>query len=117
MNGNAIGVGFFLIFLFFAVLFNVVSYANSDQVRFTVTDKQTKMTCDGKSSCSDKYLVYTDSGTYEITDSLILFRFNSSDVYGRLIVGKTYRADAYGWRVPFLSMYQNLDNVRAVGER
>lgn len=114
MNGNAIGFGFFAIFLFFAVMINVISYMNSDQVVFTVTDKQAKLVCDGEDSCSNKYMIYTDRTTYEITDSVLLFRFDSSDVYGGIKIGETYRADAYGWRIPFFSMYQNLDNVRLV---
>jgi hypothetical protein len=70
---------------------------------FTVTGKENVK--DGKSG---KYLVYTDKTTYEITDSWYHWRWDSSDVYGKLQVGKTYTATLQGYRVPFLSWYPNI---------
>lgn len=59
-----------------------------------------------------KYLVYTDSWTYEITDSLFNFRFDSSDLYGS-IENECYTAeiDLLSWRVPFLSWYENIITI------
>jgi hypothetical protein len=59
----------------------------------------------GKTS---KYLVFTKSGVYENTDSLLNWKFNSSDLYNDLLVGMTYDCDVYGWRVRFLSWYPNI---------
>jgi len=70
---------------------------------FTVTGKENVK--DGKSG---KYLVYTDKTTYEITDSWYHWRWDSSDVYGSIVVGKTYSATLQGYRVPFLSWYPNV---------
>lgn len=116
MSNRAAGIGFIAIFVFFIWLFNIASFMNHEIVEFTVTDKQVKTVCDGKHSCTTKYMVYTDHTTYQITDSVLMFRFDSSDVYGGISIGKTYRAEAYGWRVPFFSWYQNLDNVREVSD-
>lgn len=72
---------------------------------FTVTGKENV-----KSGDSGKYLVYTDKTTYEITDSWLCWRWDSSDVYGNIQVGKTYTATLQGYRVPFLSWYPNVIN-------
>ncbi len=62
---------------------------------------------------SSKYLIFTelkDGGVrvFENTDSFIEFKFNSSDLYGKLKEGKTYELRTYGWRIPFLSKYENI---------
>lgn len=57
-----------------------------------------------------KYLIYTDKTTYEITDSLLNWRWDSSDVYGNIQVGKTYTATLQGFRSPFMSWYPNILN-------
>ena len=55
-----------------------------------------------------KYLVFTDEGTFELTDSLIYGRFSSSDVYGRLDEDTTYTFKVAGWRFGLFSMYPNI---------
>jgi prepilin-type N-terminal cleavage/methylation domain-containing protein len=70
---------------------------------FTVTGKENV-----KNGESGKYLIYTDKTTYEITDSWYHWRWDSSDVYGSIQVGKTYSATLQGYRVPFLSWYPNV---------
>lgn len=72
----------------------------------TATVDYKERVCDGGSSC--KYLVFTDDGTFEITDSLVFGRFSSSDVYGRMREGKTYEFAVAGFRQPVLSMYPNI---------
>lgn len=79
-------------------------------VTATVSDKGTK-----RNNKTDRYLVYTDQGTYEITDSLFAGRFDSSDLYGKIEVGKTYQMYIAGERHPFISMYPNLYEVKEVG--
>lgn len=61
-----------------------------------------------KKESSGKYLVFTDSEVFEVTDSLAWFRFDSSDLYGRLEPGKTYRFRVANWRVQPLSWYRNV---------
>jgi hypothetical protein len=62
---------------------------------------------------SSKYLIFTELKdgrvrVFENTDSFIEFKFNSSDLYGKLKEGKTYELRTYGWRIPFLSKYENI---------
>lgn len=87
----------------------IAERASETTVTFTVEDKAIKRYDD-----DDKYLIYTDSGTYEITDSLVYWRWDSSDLYGRIKVGETYEAKVYGWRIPIFSSYKNIVLVEEV---
>ncbi len=57
------------------------------------------------------YLIFTDHGVFRNDDAGWFVKYNSSDVYGNLDIGKRYRFKVYGWRIPIFSMYPNL--VRA----
>lgn len=87
----------------------ITERASETTVAFTVEDKAIKRYSD-----DDKYLVYTDNGTYEITDSLVYWRWDSSDLYGKIKVGETYEAKVYGWRIPIFSSYKNIVSVEEV---
>lgn len=87
----------------------IAERASETTVTFTVEDKAIK-----KYDDDDKYLIYTDNGTYEITDSLVYWRWDSSDLYGKIKVGKTYEAKVYGWRIPIFSSYKNIVSVEEV---
>jgi len=83
------------------------AYKNTaDITTITVTDKQVKR--DGN---SDKYLIFSKTETLENTDSLLFGKFNSSDVYGRLEIGKTYTLKVVGWRNQHISQYRNIVEV------
>lgn len=75
-----------------------------------VTGKDVKTYRDSDGYPRSKYLVFTTTTTYEITDSILNMRFDSSDVYGQVRVGKCYEVeiDALSFRLPFLSMYENI---------
>ena len=75
-----------------------------DNITITITDKDIKRS----GSEDDKYLIYTDNGTYEITDTIAYWRWDSSDLYGSIQVGETYNCTVAGWRIPLLSEYQNI---------
>ena len=55
-----------------------------------------------------KYLVFTNNEVFENTDTIMFWKWNSSDVYGKLKPGKCYEAKVNWFRVPFLSMYRNI---------
>ena len=82
----------------------------SETITITVTDKERVMQGSGENA-SSKYLVFTETEVFENTDCLVLWKFNSSDVYGQLEIGETYQVQVYGWRIPFLSMYRNIVKV------
>ena len=91
---------------------SVVKVMNERTVTVTVTDKAVKRGS-GKSA-KDCYMIFTDDTTYEITDSLLKWRFDSSDLYGTIEVGQTYEMDVAGFRVPFISAYPNIYSVKIV---
>lgn len=90
------------------VMMAVTGHTRREVVETTVNDKERvcESSTDGSRECY--YLVFTDAGTYRVTDDLLLGRFNSSDLYGRIKRGKRYRIELKGYRIPILSEYQNI---------
>lgn len=107
-----------LALLFFFLLFVVLvfggrivkSYFTQTSVTDTVLDKERVQNCDSK-SCSSRYLIFGANETYEDADDMLLFKFNSSDVYGHIQQGKKYKFRVVGWRIPFFSWYRNIVGV------
>lgn len=71
-----------------------------------VTDKAVK---------NNKYMVYGKTvdlehlaKSYEITDSALAGRYDSSDMYGEIETGKTYEFIVGGNRVPFMNWYPDI---------
>lgn len=73
-------------------------------VQITVTGKEVK----SDSNEDSKYLIYTKDEVFEDTDSYYFNKYNSSDVYGQLIEGKTYSCEVFGTRNPRYSYYRNI---------
>lgn len=72
-----------------------------------------------KSDKKNLYLIYAqlNDGTVRVfkdTNSLLEFKFNSLDIYGGLRINRKYEIKVYGLRIPFLSSYQNIVEVKAV---
>lgn len=82
----------------------------TDTATITVKGKERVTTGDGETITS-RYLVFTEHETFENTDAIWHWKFDSSDVYGQLEEGKTYTVKVYGWRVPILSWYRNIVSV------
>ena len=79
----------------------------------TVTEVDHKLMKDhGK--IKDVYLVFTTDGTYKNVDSPAYFKFNSSDIQGKLAQKGKFKIDYYGFRVPVLSMYKNITKAEKV---
>lgn len=74
----------------------------------TVTGKERITETDGEGRASSKYLIFTDRETFENTDSFWGWKFNSSDVYGKIEKGYVCDFRVVGWRVQFLSAYRNI---------
>lgn len=71
-----------------------------------ITGKERVMSQRGE-AIDSKYLIFTDQEVFENTDSLLRWKFNSSDLYGKIKVGQTCSFVVNGWRIPILSMYRN----------
>ena len=88
---------------------------NDTNYTVTITDKERIVEHSGE-SISSKYLVFADgengeSYVFENTDCFIRGKWNSSNIQGQLKEGNTYTVTVVGYRVPFLSMYQNIIEV------
>jgi len=44
-------------------------------------------------------------------------RFNSADLYGRIVIGKTYIIKSYGYRVPWASNFWNITEVTPTDQK
>lgn len=115
----AIGLVVFLCaFLILFTLFRPINkVCNIREVTVTVTEKTVKNGED-----SGKYLVFAedDEGnvqTYEITDSLLRFRFNSSDVYAAIKPGNKYKFTIGGSRNHFFSWYPNIYEYKLLEQK
>ena len=109
MNSRAQFFGYFFVFLFFLVLVAglcyMVGYAFSKgSTNIVVKEKWVKY--HGNDA---KYLVSsTDNEVFEITDSYVYMRFDSSDLYAKLSAGDKCLINYQGWRAPFFSDYKNI---------
>lgn len=61
---------------------------------------------------ASKYLIFTKDEVFENADSYMVGKFNSSDFYNKLNAGDTKALRVCGWRVPFLSWYRNIIEVK-----
>lgn len=94
----------------------VINETNEREVTVTVTEKGIKNT-----SKSGLYLIYCKDATgnvcvYKIKDSLMQGKFNSSDIYASIEVGKTYTFLIRGTRIEFTSSYPNIVRIVNVEE-
>lgn len=91
-------------------------YLNFNDAVYTVTVLEKERVTDSSDS---KYLIFCEDkyGTprvFENTDTFIRGKFNSSDVYGSLKEGNTYKLTVVGARVPIFNMYENIIAVSEV---
>lgn len=100
----SIGVVFFLVL---ALIIGISAYSNSE-TEVTITVTKTEAVNSGKSY---KYLVFTENEVFEIDDSLVFWKFDSSDTYNQMKSGKTYTVKVAGWRNHFFSMYRNIIQI------
>lgn len=112
-----------VVVLLVAVLSEVIFSFNDTEYTVTITEKEriteSSKDSDGNSHTSSKYLVFADdengnSLVFENADRFIRWKFNSSNVQGQLKEGHTYKITVIGYRVPFLSWYQNIIKVEEV---
>lgn len=90
-----------------AIYFEIMEYQNEETIEITVKDKYIKRYGD-----TDLYLVASEEGdTYKIQDLLFKGKFNSTDLYNKLEVGKKYKITTTGIRLQFFSRYKNINKI------
>lgn len=90
------------------------SFALTEEVTATVLDKERVCSGNSDGGIDCNYLIFTDTETFKVADSLIIGRWNSSDVYGRIRRDRTYKFVVYGWRVGWASEYRNIKDFEEV---
>ena len=56
-------------------------------------------------------MVDENKNTYKITDLFFKFKFNSTDIYNELEIGKTYKVKISGFRIKIFSEYPNINKI------
>ena len=96
-----------VVFILSILLYNPIVIAlTTENIVITVTKTDIKRNDD-----SDTYLVYTDNETFQNSDSFWNFKWNSSDLHGKLKNDSTYKVQVHGIRVPYLSIYRNIIKI------
>ncbi|AUR89240.1 TMhelix containing protein [Vibrio phage 1.121.O._10N.286.46.C4] len=93
----------FVLFLVVGGATAIASHLSVDQVTFTVTEKERITT-----SKESYYLIYDGTDAFKNVDDMWQLKFDSTRLYSTLTVGATFTCTKNFWRVPFLSMYENL---------
>jgi hypothetical protein len=102
-------------FSVFGLIISATTYPLWTQDTFQTVIREKTRECSGSQQSVDcRYMVYTQGEVFSNTDSMMNFKFNSSDVQNDLEVGNEYILRVYGWRVPFLSMYRNILSAKEV---
>ncbi len=97
-------IGIFLILLAISLVYNVIYAFTSGSESITIEEKWVKYKGD-----KAKYLVSTTNDqVFEISDTWIKGRWDSSNLYAKLKEGQTCKLETQGWRFPFLSDYKNI---------
>lgn len=100
-----------LIAFFILIVIVGCNHFNRNSYNITVTDKDRIIKGD-----DSYYVVFADlqngqNKVFKNEDTLIEGKWNSSDIQGKLKVGEKYKIFVYGYRFPFLSMYENIIEV------
>jgi len=82
-------------------------YLSQEEIAITVT--KTERVNKGDDS---KYLVFTDTETFENTDSWLFWKLDSSDLHGHMKPNNTYSVKVAGWRWKMFSSYRNIIYVK-----
>jgi hypothetical protein len=90
-------------------------YFDREMVTTTVLDKERVCDSDADGNATCQYLIFTENGTYRLTDSIFAGRFSSSDAYGRIKRCHRYEIESYGFRFGLTSTYPNITEVTDLG--
>lgn len=84
-------------------------------VTCTVTDKDRSTATDKDGHSKSVFRVYTEEcDTLGLADNWIAGNFNSSDLYGKIKVGKKYNFHTVGVRNGFLSLFPEITKLEEV---
>lgn len=85
----------------------IISYSNNEIIEIEIKEKYIK----NNKGNGNYMIVDKNNNTYEITDLFFKGKFNSTDLYNNLEIGKKYKIETTGKRIHFLSMYKNINKI------
>jgi len=101
-----------VIFIIFIIVAPTLAYSSllyGSRVEKTITVGEKWV--EGKEGV---YHVTDTSGVvYIVNDDLFLGYFDSANKFAKLVPGQIYHVVVFGWRIPLLSMFQNIQFVGA----
>lgn len=97
-----------------AILMGSIGSFNEAEYVMTVTEKERITEDDGS-----RYLIFGEdengnSYVFENTDNMLRGKWDSSNVYGEIKIGDTYKFTVVGFRIPLFSSYQNIIDFEEV---
>lgn len=118
-KGIYTSIALVLVAIFLFVCATLIFSFNDKEYTITITDKERIVEADGE-SVSSKYLVFGEDENgntlvFQNTDEWTRGKWNSSTIQGSLEVGETYTVVVVGYRIPFLSCYENIISVEEKG--
>ncbi len=98
-----------LIGIVICILMVLYSYFVSDTIITKITDAQMTMV-------NGRFMIATEYRPFENFDAKYRFKFNSGTVQNDAIrlKGKLVKIRKYGWRIPFISLYENVVKIEEV---
>lgn len=90
---------------------SLIQFLTQQDVSIKIVHKERVVVGSG-SNVSGKYLIWATGETFENTDSILFWKWNSSDLFGQILDGHKYVVRVGGWRVQYLSWYRNIIAVR-----
>lgn len=94
------------IFIFYIIGSIAYNKLTSDVVTATITKTESKI-IEGK----NVYMVYTDVGVFRCEDQWLELKFNSSDVYSKLVPNKKITFKEVGIKNNYFSYYPNIIKI------
>lgn len=82
--------------------FEYTAYVNDTQTTYNKNIKDSEA------------LVFTDVTTFKVEDSILFFRFDSHDFYGKIKKDCSYKIKAFGFRIPIFSIYPNIVDIEQI---
>lgn len=96
-----------IIFVSLLVWIYFKNYGSEQTLEIEVKEKYIKNYTD-----DSKYIVIAKNGNaYEISDTIFRLKFNSTDLFGMIDIGKQYKITVTGYRIHLFSMYPNIHEI------
>ncbi len=107
------GIVIAIVVVLFLILYIPRAYRGSLTV---VIKEKERVTYEDEGVNKSKYLIYSDQEVFENVDDWFYLKFSSSDIYGQLNAGQSYKVWLSGWRINIFSSYRNIISIEKVIE-